>query len=200
MNIWNWFLKAIRPLVIWWGGLHFPWTHKKITGDQYYLWRDLISPGCVLLTRTKGEFSNFINPSPVPHGALYTGGDRIKYVIEALGKGVVYNNLVTFMTTKDVFIIVRPKFGNSDQLAGVCQAAEVYQGKPYDYLFEKGDEAFYCFELVIKAFNDIFPNKIFKCKEIVKGKRIYDADTFLDDPENWEVVLDSREYFAIKDS
>jgi hypothetical protein len=188
----RWLLKLIKPIVIWIGNKHLPFTRKEITGDHYYSWRDKIDPGCVLLSMTHGEFSNVINPSEVEHGGLYIGGDKIKYVIEALGKGVVRNNLVKFMTTKDIFVVVKPKFGKPEQIQSVIEVAKKFEGTPYDYLFDKGDKSLYCFELVILSYLSEFPEKQFKYREIVKGKRIWDSSTFLDDAANWEVIIDSR--------
>jgi len=74
----KWLLKILKPIVIWISHKHFPWTHKKITGDHYYKWRDKITPGCVILSSTNGELSNLINPSDIKHGALYTGGRQNK--------------------------------------------------------------------------------------------------------------------------
>jgi hypothetical protein len=188
----KWFLKLMKPVVIWIGSKHLPFTRKQITGDHYYLWRDEIFSSYVLLTMTHGEFSNVINPSEIEHGGMYVGGDKIKYVVEALGKGVTRNNLVKFMTTKDIFIIVKPKFGKPEQIQRVVEMMKSFEGTPYDYLFESGDKALYCFEAIILAYLSEFPEKQFKYKEIVKGKRIWDSSTFLDDPENWEVIIDSR--------
>lgn len=188
----KWLLNLVKPIVIWWGHLHLPFTRKKITGDHYYMWRDDIFEGYALLSTTDGEFSNIINPSALSHGALYVGGDKIKYVMEALGGGVTKNNLVKFMTTKDIFVVVKPKFGTPEQIKRVVELARTFEGTPYDYLFDKGGKAIYCFELIILAYLSEFPNKNFKYKEIVKGKRIWDSSTFLDDPDNWEVIIDSR--------
>ncbi len=195
----NKFLDFVKPFVIWWGHLHWPFAHKKITGDHYYLWRDYIEPGYVLLSTTYGELSNLINPVDIKHGAMYAGGVKIKYVVEALGKGADQNNLVKHMTTKDVFIIIKPKFATKEQRQQAALNAVSYIGTPYDYLFDMSDKALYCFEVPIKAYLDVFPDKQFKYKEMVKGKRIYDSDTFLKDPDNWEVVIDSRRFDEIKD-
>ena len=46
---------------------------KKVTGDHYYQWRDLIKPGMVFLTNINGVGSNLINPSELKHGAIYFG-------------------------------------------------------------------------------------------------------------------------------
>jgi hypothetical protein len=197
--IWDFILKMLAPIVAFIGKIYAPFSKKKITGDEYYLWRDLIRPGYVLLTSTKGQLSNLINPSELNHGGIYTGGDKIKYVAEALGSGVKVNNLVKFMTSVDVIVIIKPKFGNHQQHKMAGESALKYIGLPYDYIFKKGDDAFYCFELIAKAYNDVMPDKMLKCKEIVKGKRIYDSETFTKDSDNWEIVMDSREYFKNKE-
>ena len=192
MKIYDWILKTLQPVVEWIGSLHFPFAKKKITGDHYYLWRDRITPGTVLLSTTQGELSNYINPTKIKHGGLYVGGKDIKYVVEALGRGVVKNNLVKFMTTKDRIVIIRPKFASEEQIQSIIEHANKLLGMPYDYMFSKNNKALYCFEAIIEAYRAEFPEIPFKCKEIVKGKRIYDPDTFLEDPEHWEVILDSE--------
>ena len=198
-KVWNFLLKLLKPFIVLAGKIHAPFSHKKITGVEYYKWRDLIEPGMVMLTSTYGEFSNLINPSSLSHGALYLGGRDVKYIIESIGKGVLSKDLITFMTSKDEFILIKPKFGTPEQHQKVCVEALKYEFLPYDYSFEANNKAFYCFELVIQAYNDVFPGKIFKHYEIVKGKRSYDSNTFLSDPENWEIVIDSRTYFNNKE-
>jgi hypothetical protein len=50
-----------------------PYTIKKINGDHYYKWRDLVKAGTVFLANTDGVGSNLMNPSPYKHGAIYYG-------------------------------------------------------------------------------------------------------------------------------
>lgn len=61
------------PFVKWWGHLHLPFTHKKITGKIMYAHLPSFEKGDIFLTRTYGEFSNIINPSVIKHGAIFFG-------------------------------------------------------------------------------------------------------------------------------
>lgn len=196
IKFYDYLLSFLKPFIIFWGKLHFPFTHKKITGKHYYQWRDKIEIGTVFLTKTRGELSNLINPTELKHAAIYVGkikSDEICYVQEALGSGVVYTDLVSFLTSKDLVVGLKPKFirevNGFDYM--IHEAARLYHGKPYDYLFNKDGKAFYCFELVAACFKSVYSELQLKCKEIVKGKRIYDENTFLD-PEFFEIIFDSR--------
>ena len=136
-------------------------------------------------------------PAKIKHAAIYVGnmgsGD-ICYVAEAVGRGVVLTDLVTFMTTKDIIIGCKPKFIREDVsgfIYAIHQATRGSIGKPYDYLFNRDGKAFYCFELVAMCLKSAYPELQLKCKEIVKGKRIYDENTFLD-PNFFTIIFDSR--------
>jgi len=188
-------LAKLKPFIIFIGAIHAPYSHKKISGKHYYEWRGFIEVGTVLLTKTEGELSNIINPSRLKHAGIYIGNiSGIRYVAEAKGEGVVFTDLVTFLTSKDVVVGCKPKFIRGEKYifdAQLQRASMKMQGIPYDYLFEHGNKAFYCFELAVECLRNIYPEIRFKCREIIKGKRIYDESTFLD-PQFFEVVFDSR--------
>lgn len=189
-------LNWATPFVKWWGNLRFPFTKKKVTGVHYFKWRDSIEVGTVLLTKTEGELSNYINPvsSDIKHGGMYIGRiGGIPMVIEALGRGVVFTDLVTFLTTKDRVIGLKPDFhlSNEDKVM-LQEEAKKRKGIPYDYLFSKGDKAFYCFELVADIYKSVKPEMVLNREEIVKGYFIYDEGTFLNDPR-FKVVFDNKE-------
>ena len=190
----DFFLRLVRPFIILWGKMHFPFTHKKINGQFYYQVRDLIQVGTVLLTSTRGEFSNLFNPSKPKHGAIYIGRDSngVAWVTEAVGKGVVKTDLVTFLLTKDEVVLVKPKFLTEADKYRIYNISHNYIGRPYDYLFKKGAEALYCFENIVLVYNSLRPEISFKCKEVALKKRIYDSDTFLKDDDLFQVMLDSR--------
>jgi len=190
-------LLILTPFIKYIGKLHFPFTRKKITGKFYFKNRDKISIGCILLTKIEGELSNIINPAKIPHAGTYVGdifNDGIRYVAEAVGKGVVLTDLVTFLTTKDVVVCCQPIFIRSDKKAfeiNVQQFALDSQGIPYDYGFGFGADAFYCFEFSAFSLKRPYPELQLKCKEIIKGKKIYDHNTFLDE-KFFKIVFDSR--------
>lgn len=194
IKFYDWLLTMVKPIVVLFSKIGLP--KRKITGEFYYKHRDQIDVGTVLLTKTNYELSNLINPTDIKHAGIYVGdikGDGVRYVFEATGKGAVFTDLVSFLTSKDIVVGCKPKFIR--EVNGfnymIHEAARLYQGKPYDYLFNKDGKAFYCFELCAACFKSAYSELQLKCKEVVKGKRIYDENTFLD-KDFFEVVFDSR--------
>lgn len=189
----QWVLNLLKPFVKWWGKLHLPFTKKKITGKHYYLWRDDINVGDVLLTSTYGELSNLINPADIKHAGIYIGYiDGIPTVAEALGKGITFTDLVTFLTTKDVVVNCRANFLERSRAADISIEGYKRLGVEYDYVFSSGNKKLYCFELAVDIFKSMYPNVILKSVEVIKGFKIYDHTTFLD-PSHFTVIFDSRE-------
>lgn len=194
-KFYTWILNLIKPVIIYLGSLHSPWSRKKITGKFYYKVRDIIEPGTVLLTTTYGEFSNLLNPLDIKHAAIYIGRDSkgICYVTEAVGSGVILTDLVSFLLTKDVVIGVKPKFLAVKDKGLLFEEAKKFIGIPYDFSFKIGNKALYCFENVIAVFKALRPELDYKRNDIVKGKSIYDHNTFLSDKYLFTVLFDSRE-------
>jgi len=197
IKFYDFLLTVLGPFIRFIGKIHMPFSRKKITGKDYYKWRDHIETGMVFLTKTEGEFSNLINPTKIKHAGIYVGelnDDGIYYVLESVGKGSILTDLVTFLTTKDVVVICKPKFirNESDFKYHVKEQSKRLVGIPYDYLFRKGGKAYYCFELVAAVFQTYQTEIALKCKEIVKGKRIFDENTFLE-KEMFEVIIDTRD-------
>lgn len=183
-KIYDYIIKTLKPVTIWVGNLYWPFTRKKVTGYHYFLFRDLIEVGTVLLTKTEGEFSNYINPvsKDIKHGGLYIGQiDGIPTVIEALGKGVKLTDLVSFLTSKDRVIGLKPSFINETDKVFIPTEANKLVGLPYDYYFKSDNKKFYCFELIVNIFKSVKPSVILEKEEIVKEYFIYDESTFLDD-------------------
>lgn len=184
-------LFLLRPLIMIIGKIGLP--KRKFTGVDYFKYRDKINIGTVLLTKTNFELSNLINPTEIKHAAIYVGnvyGDEIKYVFESTAQGAVLTDLVTFLLSKDRVVACQFK-GMTDLFKQELPHTVLrFKGIPYDYLFKKGGKAFYCFELVAECFKDIYPYTEFKCREIVKQKKIYDHNSFLD-PDMFDILFDT---------
>lgn len=168
--------------------------HRKFTGQDYYRIRDLVQVGDVFLTKTNFELSNLINPTEIKHGAIYVGkifGDEVCYVFESTAKGAMLTDLVTFLLSKDVVVCTRLKARTSKLPEVLPQTVLRFKGVPYDYLFDNNGKAFYCFELVAACINDIYPHISLKVKEIIKSKKIFDHETYLD-PKLFNIVFDTR--------
>lgn len=194
MYLWDFLFTITTPIVKFFASVGLP--KRKVNGKDYYLIRDDIEIGTLFLTKTNYELANLINPTTIKHVASYVGnikGGKIRYVAEATRKGIVYTDLVTFLTSKDIVVAVKPKFIRNKSVFNYDyqKAAEKTHGIEYDYLFKKGAKAFYCFEHAAYLFNQVYTEINFKCREIVKGKKIYDENTFLD-TEFFEIIYDSR--------
>ncbi len=182
-------LRFLKPAIKWWGGLHLPFTHRKITGLDYYKIRSRLLPGDVFLTSIRGEPSNLLNPCKIKHGAVYLGEDMegIRWVQESVGGGVRKTDLVSFLTTKDVLIVARPRFLTGPP-AMFALKVEGLLGLDYDYAFDLKNTAYYCFEAVVAAFNLVQPSVEFRKYEIVEDLWIYDHRTFLEDEGQFELI------------
>ena len=195
LKFYDYILTIAKPLILLANLFHLP--KRKVTGVEYYPWRKDINIGTVLLTKANFELTNLINPAKIKHAAIYVGqikGGDVCYVAEAVRRGVVLTDLVTFLTTKDVVVVSHPTFiRNKDDFEWELQQnIQDYVGLPYDYLFNLDGKAFYCFELVAMSLKSVYSELQLKCKTIVKGKRIYDENTFLDE-RFFKVIHDSRE-------
>lgn len=183
----KWLLKTIKPVVMFLGKVHMPFSIKRITGEDYYKLRFGIEPGCIILTTTYGEFSNLINPGKTKHAALYIGGGKIKHVIEAVGTGVIKKDLVTFLLSKDEIIVLKPKQYTNEEVEDAIDNAYSYIGQPYDYVFSLDNGAKYCSELIWFSYRQANPDIKLKCDQY-SGHHVVRPDHFLEDTANWEVI------------
>ena len=186
VNITRPFLKPILTMAS-------PWSHKKISGMDYYKIKSLLQEGDVILSKTYGNFSNVLNPSELKHGAIFIGQEPIEYVVEATGDGVVKTDLVSHIMTKDEIVVTRLKLFKDDNIQFAKDAAcfaNSQIGKEYDYNFSSGNNKYYCFELVADSINKL--ERGIELKQFKKvGTLYYLSDTFLD-PELFDIIYDSR--------
>jgi len=192
IKFYDYLLFILKPLIVILGHIGLP--KRKFTGTNYYKLISLLEIGDTLLTKTDYEFSNLINPTKIKHGALYVGNvydDGIPYVFESIGDGVTLTDLYTFCKNKDLIVSVRCKKSTKLSFSPLSKIVLRYKGIKYDYLFNGDGKAFYCFELCGVVLREIFPTLKLKLHEVVKGKEIFDHNTFLDS-ENFTIIYDSR--------
>jgi uncharacterized protein YycO len=186
-------IRVTKPVVILLGKLYLRVQKPLITGMEYYLWRDNIQVGDIILSSSNGEIgSNLINPSDIKHGSIYLGrclDHEVRYVSEALGEGVKLTDLVSFLVSKDRIVVVRPKFKFDEKK--VIESAMTRVGYEYDYEFESGDNQYYCFEHIALSFIDQNDAIEFK-KSKTLGYEYYSSDSFLKDDNLFEIIVDSE--------
>lgn len=162
-----------------------PFNHKDMTEEECYQIEAIIQPGDVILTATRGEFSN-VFLEYWSHGMIFSKSG----LWEATTKGVRKSHIMYALGRKDDVIILRPRFKlDLNRMDAFCKYAE---GTAYDYGFESSAEELYCFELVADALiaghsGDVDkPHpEIVSCKKTLLGEK-YLASCFLN--EKYEIV------------
>lgn len=164
--------NVLRPFLKWASGVHLPYTHKKVTGLDYYNLRRHLIPGVIFLTKIEGDLTSILIPGYWSHAAIYAP-DNSKYpselVMEAEGQGVIRTDLASFVTTKDGLVALEPKNLGPKKEQIMARAAEIasgQKGKLYDFNFKLhftmhgvtptnpiGPEEFYCSKLVWWAYD-----------------------------------------------
>ena len=191
--MWDFILKILTPFIKWIGSIASPWSHKEVTGVEYYKVRDKIEVGTIMLTSTFGELSNLINPEKIKHGGIYIGmKDGIGYVLEATKKGVILTDLVTFMTTKDVIVGFKSNYLTEEDKALLPTEAKRLVGTPYDYLFQDSEKSMYCFETIAHVLQSLRPEVRIKKFDIVKSKSIYSYKSYYQDGDLFDEIFDTR--------
>jgi hypothetical protein len=140
----------LRPFLVWASGKHLLFTHKAVTGKDYYRLYKTLKPGTVFVTRTRGELTSLIIPGYWNHAAIYApnpGATIDEIVIEAEGPGVIETDLVSFLTSKDEVMVLEPNIP-PDVMWRAAQIARSKVGAEYDFMMGSGDKAFYCSRLV----------------------------------------------------
>ena len=132
------------------GKIHFAPKQRCIKASDVFILKNILLPGDVILTFSLGELTNKFIEGQYKHCAMYAGAER---VIEAVGSGVRGESLEDFCASKDLIGVFRAKFCDEGTAKRAVQFAEGQIGRPYDYTFEPNEDAFYCAELVAKAYD-----------------------------------------------
>lgn len=145
-----WVLRTLTPFTKWFGSLHAPASVKLITEIDCREIKRIIRPGMVLLTHTIGAASNVLLAGDFwKHAAIYVDNNT---VMEATSKGVVRTDLDFFLCSKDYVVVLMPTFAPIIEMYAAARWAEAQAGKPYDYEFKEGWDAFYCSELATDSY------------------------------------------------
>lgn len=100
------------------------------------------------------------NGLPIDHVGIFYCLDGEPVVIEATYRGVVITPIEKWMKHPERIYIGRIR-GKIDKQQSIANALS-YVGKPYDYLFQEGDDEIYCTELIQLSFVDKQNRPIFQ--------------------------------------
>lgn len=117
----------------------------KVPAAYWHSIEHVAQAGDVLLSRENWRSTNLIIPGFWAHAAIYAGNG---VVIEAIGLGVQAVPFVKWVLGKDHAALLRFKNVPPEKrtLAGMYAFGQI--GRPYDYDFASGTQAWYCAELV----------------------------------------------------
>lgn len=184
-------MKSILKVI---SDIHWPFISKEKVFKDFYLIKNTLKPGDCVLSYSKGYLTNFFNklfnPGKYMHASIYVGEiNGIPTLVESIGEGVVKSSLPKFLSTKDKIAIVSPKEWLSEEQRNLaCDFTLKQIGKQYDYLFElrneKGNEKYYCSELVWFSYNSANPSMEFarkyKEQKTITPNDFYKAKKFFD--------------------
>lgn len=147
-----------------------------------------IQPGDIILRGfNKKYLDGLFIPSKyqVSHSGIYIGDHQ---VIHAVAQNVSKIHLLDFCQADHIYI-VRP---NGDHQKAIQRAIK-YLGTPYDFSFQQGDNALYCFELCAHCYPDVYFPKhnlsLFRIKLPRVLGQCYLDKSFLQN-ENCKVILE----------
>lgn len=147
-------LRFLTPVSRFLGEIYMAPKSRGIGYKEIGKLMSALKEGDVLLTFSKGEFTNWLIPGEYKHAAIYVG-DGI--IVEAVGSGVRDVHLEDFCASKDKIMVLRALF--SSPLTAAVRAERLV-GRPYDYQFEPSEKAFYCAEIITYAFSSpVFSNR-----------------------------------------
>lgn len=148
----------------------------QVTGEKILDIMATIKPGDVILR----GYNRYLDGKFVPdklkfsHGGLYIGNNTI---IHAVAKGVSTINIVDFCSCDRIAIFRATK----DRNIAIKKAKEYLKDNtPYDFGFEKGVSALYCFELCGECYSKLeLPRyTVKKFLGLVKKENVFLAKSF----------------------
>lgn len=160
---------------------------REISFEDYADIIDVIMPGDVLLSYSKGEMTNYLIPGQYKHCAMFVGRTRI---VEAVGGGVHTELLSKFLSSKDRIAILRPRFCDQFQATDAAAAALNAIGKPYDFSFEPNEKAFYCAELILYCYNRVLGNRCDFVRRDIFGVQTVLPQDYKDAKDKFGVVAE----------
>lgn len=195
-------LDIAYPFLKWASGKHLPYTHKAVTGQDYYRVLPLLKSGHIFVTKIRGELTSVIIPGYWSHAAIFTPqviGNINEFVTEAEGPGVILTDLVSFLLTKDEFMVLEPIGTPNYVMELAADLAHRAVGAMYDYSLQVEfcdsiPKAFYCSGLVWWAYDRAC--KEFKFPSTFVAKKQLGVFTISPDDiaksGRFRVVFDSR--------
>lgn len=123
----------------------------KVRGNDIRNVCEQLLPGDIILRGYNHYLDGWLIPGKYSHAGIYIGDNKI---IHAISKGVTEIDTIDYMQC-DRLLVLRPTSGSENAV----EYAKSNIGSDYDFKFNNSDSsAFYCFELVAKAYSQLAIN------------------------------------------
>jgi len=168
--------NTIKPILVFIAGIRFYkypmflilWgdTSYKIKGPHMREILNIIQPGDVLLSRTNAHvFSRWGIPGYFSHSGFYVGNNK---VIHMLDKGVVIEDILTFMRCDDLMVL-RYCDDEENIEKAISKAKDVLaEHVQYDYNFDaSSSKRFYCTEFIDYIYGYPLKDKVLKVHKFI---------------------------------
>lgn len=126
-----------------------PGDYYQVSGAESARIAAMLKPGDLLLRGYRNYLDGLFIPGEYSHTGIYTGAGTVTH---AVAEGVCTVSVYDFLRC-DRVCVLRP-----DSCVDVDRALERLRhwlGRPYDFDFQYGDEAFYCHELAAAAYRGL---------------------------------------------
>lgn len=127
---------------------------NKLSNKDIRRARRALKKGDIILGGDSRTLFSKLVRNPITHAMLYVGNQRVIHSIGA--DGVKYDSLTYIFTKYDTLLILRVP--NIKRRKGIIKEtigyAKLQLKKPYDFELKPENEAFFCVELINKAFKE----------------------------------------------
>lgn len=134
-RVWSKFLTVF-------GNIYLAFSPPGVTAKDMRELLDLVQPGDVVCRTYHYYLDSYFIKGKYSHSGIVVGYGT---VIHAVAEGVSYIDVLDFVKDCDGFVLLRPRKPYDPALA--ISFAKGQLGRPYDFVFQRGPDAWYCHEL-----------------------------------------------------
>lgn len=153
--------------------IYKPSIHR-IKGNNVRNVLRIMRSGDIALRRFDGYLNTLLTPGYWGHAGMCVENENI---VHAVGKGVIIEDMLSFCRADSIVLLGLVDLASGESCKAVNKAYSLI-GKEYDFEFDKGDNEYYCTELISECYEKRF-DKDFKemfGKSIITPDAIYKSD------------------------
>lgn len=171
------YYKILAKSLEMFGNIMIAFKPPRVKAEHLRKAMETAKPGMIICRRFTYYLDAYFIKGKYTHSGLVIND---KDMIHAVARGVEIVDIIDYLKDTDGFLILQPAYRNEEDIKKVIEfeKAAVKAQKPYDYLFDKEDDrAFYCNELIWRAFKSIgieipVKEKIIYAGDIIKFCKI----------------------------